>query len=169
MRIFYAAPSTPHQTQLPTSRLWETNLYRPLMDLGHDLVVFDYDYGELIQNVDPAVPSQQSYIARNRPRFSEELLRQIRAPHSARPIDVFFSYFYSAYVEPEAIRQIGAQGITTINWYCNASYQLHLVAEIAPAYHYFLVPEKFRLDDYRRIGANPIYCQEAANPNVYKP
>jgi len=32
-----------------------------------------------------------------------------------------------------------------------------------------LVPEKFRLDDYRRVGANPIYCQEAANPNIYRP
>ena len=31
------------------------------------------------------------------------------------------------------------------------------------------MPEKFRLDDYRHIGANPIYCQEAANPNIYKP
>ena len=41
--------------------------------------------------------------------------------------------------------------------------------EIAPAYDFCLVPEKFRLDDYRRAGANPIYCQEAANPNVYKP
>src|SRR5205823_6229525 len=25
------------------------------------------------------------------------------------------------------------------------------------------------LADYRGVGANPIYCQEAANPNVYKP
>jgi spore maturation protein CgeB len=31
------------------------------------------------------------------------------------------------------------------------------------------VPEEFRLDDYRRVGANPLYSQEAANPNVYKP
>jgi len=29
------------------------------------------------------------------------------------------------------------------------------------------VPEKFRLGDYRRIGANPVTV-EAANPNVYK-
>jgi hypothetical protein len=60
-------------------------------------------------------------------------------------------------------------GICTINWYCNASYQFELVEEIAPAYDYCLVPEKFWLDDYRRVGANPIYCQEAANPNTYKP
>jgi spore maturation protein CgeB len=60
-------------------------------------------------------------------------------------------------------------GICTINWYCNASYQFELVEEIAPAYDYCLVPEKFRLDAYRRVGAKPIYCQEAANPKIYKP
>jgi spore maturation protein CgeB len=60
-------------------------------------------------------------------------------------------------------------GIPTVNWYCNASYQFELVEEIAPAYDFCLVPEQFRLDDYRRVGANPIYCQEAANPNVYRP
>jgi spore maturation protein CgeB len=56
-----------------------------------------------------------------------------------------------------------------VNWYCNASYQFHLVEEIAPAYDFCLVPERFRLDDYRRVGANPVYCQEAANPAVYHP
>ena len=93
----------------------------------------------------------------------------MRAAHAQKPIDLFFSYFYSAYVEPDVIREISAMGIVTVNWYCNASYQFHLVEEIAPAYDYCLVPEKFRLDDYRRIGAHPIYCQEAANPNIYKP
>ena len=56
-----------------------------------------------------------------------------------------------------------------MNWYCNGSYQFDLVEEIAPAYDWSLVPEAFRLDDYRRVGANPIYCQEAANPLVYHP
>ena len=31
------------------------------------------------------------------------------------------------------------------------------------------MPEKFRLENYRAIGARPIYCQEGANPNIYKP
>ena len=89
--------------------------------------------------------------------------------HRAAPVDLFFSYFYSAYVDPQAIESIGERGITTVNWYCNASYQFRLVSEIAPAYHYSLVPERFRLDDYREIGATPIYCQEAANPDSYHP
>src|SRR5262249_31741599 len=32
-----------------------------------------------------------------------------------------------------------------------------------------LVPERFRLEDYRRPGANPYYFQEAANPRFYRP
>jgi len=169
MRIFYAVPGTAHQTCLPNSKLWHVNLYSPLLDLGHEVVVFDFDYADFNLHLDPTISRHQEFIKRNRPRFGEELLRQIKVALSQKPIDLFLSYFYSAYVEPEAIREIAAMGVITMNWYCNASYQLHLVEEIAPAYHYCLVPEKFRLEDYRRLGANPIYCQEAANPNVYKP
>jgi spore maturation protein CgeB len=101
--------------------------------------------------------------------LEEALIEQIVLAHRERPIDLFFTYFYSMNASPATIEQIRRMGIVTVNWYCNASYQFHLVEEIAPAYDYCLVPEKFRLDDYRRIGANPIYCQEAANPNIYKP
>jgi spore maturation protein CgeB len=169
MRIFYAVPGTAHQTCLPQSNLWHVNLYMPLRDLGHEIVIFDYDFSEANLHLDPAVPEDAAHIAKNRPRLSEELLCQIKAAHTTRPIDLFFSYFYSAYVEPEAVREISRLGIVTVNWYCNGSYQFQLVEEIAPSYDYCLVPEKFRLTDYRRVGANPIYCQEAANPTVYKP
>jgi spore maturation protein CgeB len=169
MRIFYASPSTAHQEALPNSKTWHVNHYLPLADLGHELVTFDFDYSACNYNLDPGIPAQREFISRNRPRFGEALLAQVRSAHSRKPIDLFFSYFYSAYVEPDIIREIGRMGILTMNWYCNASYQFHLVEEIAPAYNYSLVPEKFRLEDYRRVGANPIYCQEAANPNVYRP
>src|SRR3990172_8109306 len=169
MRIFYVAQSTQNETSLPGSRLWYVNLYLPLRDLGHELIVFDHEYLHVAYDLDHAHPVHQKVMTRHRPQFSEELVRQVRSAHQKAPIDLFFSYFSSAHVEPDAIREIARMGIITLNWYCNASYQLRLVEEIAPAYQYCLVPEKFRLEDYRRLGANPIYCQEAANPNVYKP
>lgn len=169
MRIFYASPDTAHQGCLPGSMVWRANLYESLCDLGHEIVEFAFDYGPSNYNLDPSIPEQQHFIEEHRPRFSEELVRQVSRAHQQSPLDLFFSYFYSAYVEPEAIRQIGRLGIPTVNWFCNASYQFYLVEEIAPSFDYCLVPEKFRLDDYRRVGANPIYCQEAANPNVYRP
>ena len=145
------------------------NLYDSLIDLGHQLVEFDIDYQPFNYCLEPETPEQHETVRQNRARFSERLLEQVRAAHRQSPIDLFFSYFYSAYVEPDAIVEISRLGIPTVNWYCNGSYQFHLVQEIAPAFDFCLVPEKFRMQDYRAIGANPIYCQEAANPNVYRP
>lgn len=169
MRIFFASPATAHQGALPESRLWHANLYEPLRDLGHTVTTFDFDYTQFNYNLDPDVPEQCAFIESNRPRLSESLLEQVAREQRRNGIDLFFSYFYSAYVDPAALAEIRRRGIVTVNWFCNGSYQLRLVEEIAPAYDYCLVPERYRLEDYRRLGANPIYCQEAANPNVYRP
>lgn len=154
---------------MPSSRLWYINLFLPLVDLGHDLTPFDYDLVPHYRHADLDDPAHVAFIKKKRPQLEERLLEQIEVTHSAKPIDLFFSYFYSAFCRPEVIAEIRRMGIITINWYCNGSYQFHLVQDIAPAFDYCLVPEKFRLDDYRRIGANPIYFQEAANPNFYRP
>jgi spore maturation protein CgeB len=167
MRIFYAADSSPNANFDIQSEVWRNNLYLPLIDAGHDVVEFDYDLTETIQKVDKS--RNASFIAKNRPKVTKELLRQIKKAHEYQPIDLFFSYFYDACVLSEGIETIRAMGITTVNWYCNGSYQLHLVEEISPHYDWCLVPEKFRLKDYEAISARPIYCQEAANPKIYKP
>lgn len=167
MRIFYASDTTPNPSF--QSNLWHNNLYQPLVDLGHEVVEFDYDLRETFLHLDPAYEDHRRFIEHNRPQVTRELLRQIRAAHRERPLDLFFSYFSDACVLPEGIEEIKSLGIKTVNWYCNGSYQLHLVAEIAPHYDWCLVPEKFRLPDYLAMGARPIYCQEAANPDIYKP
>jgi len=167
MRIFYAVANSPNSRI--SSELWRKNLRGSLVQLGHDLVDFDYDLQLTFQNLDPGNSTHADFIRQNRPRLSEALLVQIEKARTQRPIDLLFTYFYNACVLPDAIRQIRSSGIVTVNWFCNASFQFHLVSEIAPEYDFCLVPEKFRLEDYRRIKANPIYCQEAANPEVYHP
>jgi spore maturation protein CgeB len=137
--------------------------------MGNEIIDFDYDLAATFQNLDPSDPQQGEFIAQNRPRLSEALLCQVRKAHAVRPVDLLFTYFYNACVQPGVIREIGSLGIVTVNWFCNASFQFHLVSEIAPEYSFCLVPEKFRVEDYRRIGARPIYCQEAANPDTYHP
>jgi spore maturation protein CgeB len=114
-------------------------------------------------------PFQKAFISRNRPRVSGELLRQVRKAHDEKPVDLFFSYFYDACVEPAVIDEIRRMGIVTVNWYCNGAHQLNKVREISPRYDWCLVPEKFRLKDYEAMGARPVYCQEAANPDIYHP
>lgn len=166
MKIFFASDTTPNPNF--QSNLWRNNLYQPLVDLGHEVEEFQYDMRQTFQNLNSQDSKQKAFIDKNRPKLSNELLHQIRAEHAEKPIDLFFSYFYDACVLPETIDDIKALGIKTVNWYCNGSYQLHLVSEISPHYDWCLVPEKFRLKDYETMGAIPIYCQEAANPNIYK-
>ncbi len=168
LRIFLAVHGPAH-VMLPASRVWYYNLHLPLLDLGHTVIPFDFDLEPFFQNVNPALPAERRFLEANRPRLEAELLRQIEAEHKREPLDVFFSYFYAGFCSPQTIERIRALGIFTVNWYCNASYQFDLIAPLAPAYDACLVPEKFRLEDYRRIGARPIYCQEAANPNIYQP
>jgi spore maturation protein CgeB len=167
MRIFYAAANSPNP--LFRSNLWRANLRDSLAKLNHEIVEFQFDLERTFQHLDPADAAQAEFIRQNRPRLSDALLQQIQKAHSGRPIDLFFSYFYDACVEPDAIRQISSMGIVTANWFCNGAHQFRLVSEIAPVYNFSLVPEKFRLSDYRSIGANAIYCQEAANPDIYFP
>ena len=167
MRIFYAADASPNPDF--ASNLWRANLYDSLVSLGHEVIEFHYDLAATFRHLDPTRAEHAAFIAENRPRLSAELLAQIRAAHASAPLTLFFSYFYDACVEPSTLDAIRALGIVTVNWFCNASYQLHLVREISPHYDWCLVPEHFRLDDYRALGARPIYCQEAANPAIYHP
>lgn len=168
MRIFYASGRKPNGA-LPDSDIWHKNLYGALASLGHEVIEFDYDLEPLLAAADFTVPQNARFIAEERPRAERALLEQIAAAHREEPIQLFFSYFYSSCCTAETIRMIRDMGIKTMNWYCNASYQLHLVADIAPAYDWCLVPESYRIEDYRALGANPVYFQEAANPDVYHP
>lgn len=137
--------------------------------MGHEVIEFDYDLAATFSNLDKSDAIQMKFIKKNRPVVSEAILKQISHHHRKDRIDLFFSYFYDACITKETIEEIKHLRIKTVNWYCNASYQLDLVSEISPIYDWCLVPEKFRLDDYRALGANPIYCQEAASENFYKP
>lgn len=168
MRIFYAVGSRPNGA-LAGSRVWRRNLYEALVGLGHEVVEFDFDLEPVYLHADPAAQGAVEFISAHRPELEQALLRQVARAHKQKPLNVFFSYFYSAFARPEVIREIADMGIVTVNWYCNASYQFRLVSEIAPAYSYCLVPERFRLDDYCAVGARPIYCQEAANADFYGP
>ena len=167
MRIFYASSPTPDAHF--RSRIWHNNLYLPLKDLGHDVVEFRYDLRRTFRYLEASDPIQASFIKKNKVRLTNALLKQIKAAHKRKPVKLFFSYLCDSCIFPEAIDEIRSMGIVTVNWYCNGSYQLYQVAEISPHYDWCLVPEKFRIQDYLSMGANPIYCQEAANPNIYRP
>ena len=105
MRIFYAVPSSPNSRF--DSNLWRDNLRGSLVQLGNEIVDFDYDLGATFQNADPSDPEQAKFIAWNRPLLSEALVSQVSKEHTVRPVDLLFTYFNNACVLPGVIRELG--------------------------------------------------------------
>jgi len=167
MNIFYASEYK-YQIQW-NSRLWYFNHYLPLKDLGHALFPFDYNITPHYQMSDTKNIDHLRFINKHRSKLEDALLKQVKEAHKKHGIDLFFSYFWISLCRPEIIREIKSLGILTVNWFCNAAHQFYLIKDLAPAYDYCLVPEKFRIDDYKSINANPYYFPEAANPHIFKP
>lgn len=149
--------------------IWTANIHDTLKDLGHDLIVFDYNLGESFHHLEKTNTRHVEYAKKHRKEVVDSFLAQIKQAHKKKPIDILLSYFYDHFMTSEAIEEVKKLGILTINYNCNASYQLDLISDISPSFDYCLTVEKFRLDDYKNLGANPVYFQEAANPKYYKP
>lgn len=153
MRILYAV----------YNHSWEDmNLLEGLRQAGHDVVCERPD-APFHEALGPG------WTEWDRTRASERLLEVVRVEHERRPLDLFFGYLLNRLVHPEAIREIGALGMTTMNYWCNGAHQFHLIDEISPAFDHCVATERDTLPLYRDIGARPIYLQMAANPEIYRP
>ncbi|MDC0857711.1 glycosyltransferase [Rickettsiales bacterium] len=170
MRIFYGfdIELAQHLNQSDKD-IWTLNIRDTLVEMGHEVINFDYNLGEFFQHLEKSMPAHVEYSNANKEKVVKAFLEQIKRHHKQKPIDILLSYFYDHFMTKEAILEVKKMGIKTLNYNCNASYQLELIEDISPAFDYCLTVETFRHNDYKNIGANPIYFQEAANINYYKP
>lgn len=167
MRIFVAirhaaAPARYH------SDLWSRNFYPALARLGHEIIESKVDLepaSDFMQIADDFTPEEREVRA----RITQAIVDEVRAAHARAPIDVFLSYFYNAHFDPAGFADIRALGIPTINFYCNSIYQFDLVSAVAPAVDFAWYAEMEAESAYRAIGANPVWVQMAADPELYPP
>jgi spore maturation protein CgeB len=148
--------------------LWSGNFYPALRRLGYELIE---------SQTDLFTTSRFMHIAgdftaeehQERARTTEQILDEIRSVHKQQPVDLFLSYFYNSHFDPAAFGEIQQLGITSVNFYCNSTYQFPLVAEIARKADYSWHPEKNARELYLGVGARPIWVQMGVDPNIYHP
>ncbi|MGH7731618.1 MAG: CgeB family protein [Candidatus Eiseniibacteriota bacterium] len=162
MRIFLAIPISPHPGIL--SNLWKINLHDPLVEMGHDVVLWDEDLLPYY-DFDPDAPD----TAPERSALSERLVRAIEASHRERPLDLVLTYLSDGHVVPEAVGRIRDRVAPVLNFFCNNVHQFHLVRRISPSFTACLVPEREALPYYGAVGARARFFPMAANPGVYRP
>ena len=154
MRIFQAIHAATNPS-VPGSRTWYRNLYEPLIELGHKVILFPTDEGRKArQHRDPVAQAV----------FSQKLLDTFNREHARKPFDLFFAYLTDDMVEPEVIDEIRKSGVPTCNFSCNNAHQFHLVEELSPHFDYNLHSEKDSRAKFLSIGANPLWWPMASNP-----
>ena len=159
MRIFQVIEASTNPG-VSNNRTWYRNLYEPLIEMGHDVVLFQAEDGR------KAMAGGDEGL---RSAFSEKLLGQFRKEHEKKPFDVFFAYLMDGMIEPSVIDEIRKTGVPTCNFSCNNSHQFYLVDELSPHFDYNLHSEKDARNKFLAIGANPLWWPMASNPKYFKP
>ncbi|RLB81528.1 MAG: hypothetical protein DRH24_09005 [Deltaproteobacteria bacterium] len=159
MRIFQAIHASTN-SRISASKTWYRNLYEPLIDLGHDVLLYPTDVG---------LKARKSKNPRLKIRFGRDLFDTLKKEHKKRPFNLFFSYFIDGMIDSAIIENIRKLGIPTCNFSCNNVHQFHILENISPYFDYSLHSEKTVADKFKNIGANPVWWPMASNPRYYKP
>jgi len=148
--------------------LWSKNFYPALQQLGHEIVESQVDLkpaSRFMQIADKFTNQEEEVRA----QITQKILDEVRDIHQQKPIDLFLSYFYNSHFDPAGFEEIHQLGIPTVNFYCNSIYQFELVAQIAAKVNFSWHAEKDARERYLKVGANPVWVQMGADPDVYHP
>lgn len=159
MRIFETITASTNAS-ISNNKTWYRNLYEPLVDMGHDVVLFPAYEGKI---------AMRRKCPRMRGAFSERLLDTFKREYSKRPFDLFFAYLMDGMVDSGAIDEIRKTGVLTCNFSCNNAHQFYLVDEISPHFDYNLHSEKDAREKFIGVGANPVWWPMASNPKYFRP
>lgn len=161
MRIFLTFSPSGNSSVLG-SMTWYRNLYEPLLDLGHNVYLLRIDEAE-----DKLGINRKSELFRE--KFSQYLLNTLQEENKKKQFDLFFSYLTDSDVETSCIDEIKKSGVVTANFSCNNIHQFYVTEKIAPHFDYNLHSEKYAAEEFKAIGAKPMWFQMAANPTYYHP
>jgi spore maturation protein CgeB len=148
--------------------LWSTNFYPALRKLGHEIVESKVDLLPTSRFMD--IPSGFTpEESEARVRATQQILDEVRTVHRPTPISLFLSYFYNAHFDPDGFDELRRLGIPSVNFFCNSIYQFGLVGAVAAKVDFAWHTEKHARPSYLAAGANPIWVQMGADPEVYAP
>lgn len=159
MRIFQSIEATANAS-IKGNLTWYRNLYEPLVEMGHDVVLFD------------ATEGRQAYNRKDRhllTRFSNSLYDKFLSEHKKKPFDLFFSYFIDGMIDPGVIDSIRQANVPACNFSCNNMHQFYLVEVLSKHFDFNLYAEKGAREKFLRIGANAVWFPMASNPAYFKP
>ena len=148
-------------TSLNGSKIWLRNFYDPLIELGHDVVLFDTDDFAARNGVRPSSPKSKDLLSDYLPRHFAELNRE-------RGFDIFLSYLHNGQIKPAAMASVKNEAVPIINFTTNY-HQFELYKEIAKIVDCNIYISKIAKGGFDSIGVHSYYMPLAASPTFYHP
>ena len=148
--------------------LWSGNFCPAFRELGHEIVESRADLlpASRFMHIASGFTREEKEI---RAQITEQIVEEVKKSHREKPIDLFLSYFYNAHFDPAGFNEIHRLGIPTVNFYCNSMYQFKYVEAIARKVNFSWHTERDARAFYLKVGANPVWVQMGADPEVYHP
>ena len=159
MRIFQTLEASTN-TLVPQNQTWLRNLHEPLVDMGHDVLLFSATPGRI---------AMQRHDDAARATFSQQLLDAVRMAHTTKPLDLFFAYLMDGMVNADVIDEIRRLGVPTCNFSCNNIHQFGLVDDISPHFDLNLYAEKAAAPKFAAIGSTGLWWPMASDPKYFHP
>jgi len=167
MRIYCAVRHSSDPNKFYGS-LWSDNFYPALKRLGHEVIESQVDLlpASKFMSIPGDFTPQELEC---RAKITQQILDEVKTAHQQAPIDLFLCYFYNSHFDPAGYDTLQKLGMTCVNFYCNSVYQFAQVAEQAKAVQWSWHAEQPAEQLYREVGAQPVWVQMAADPEVYRP
>lgn len=159
MRIFLAIQNNTNSA-VKDSSTWFRNLYEPLIELGHEVILY---------NTNEAILARRKNSQKMKEKVSEDLLQLFNNENSKKHIDLFFGYFTEGMIDFSILSEIKKKDVVTTNFSCNNIHQFYLVKNIAKYFDYNLYSEKDAKKHYDGIRVNSIWWPMASNPKYFFP
>jgi len=159
MRIFQLIEFSTNPS-VPNNQTWYRNLYEPLIDLGHDVILVSADAG------------RKALFEKNeklRKEFSEILVRKFKEENKKNKFELCFFYLMEGMFEPWAIEEIRSANIPICNFSCNNIHQFNLVEKISHLFTLNLYSEKAAKEKFDAINVNSLWWPMASNPKYFHP
>jgi len=164
VNVYLCCLQSPNRWNIPSYGFWLRNFKPALEEMG--CRVFEPS------NIDLAEPLARCFdpdwLEHGRARLGEALLQAVKEAHRRFGIQLFFSYFYSAHVEPGILEAIRDLGIPVVNFFCDNLRQFESVRPLARSVTLNWVPEREALPLYRSLGAPALHLAMGVHPGAYR-